>query len=76
MMQYHHLKDADLLRGIAENSEAIAQAAKDRLNLIEGRVTADDATRESLLAATARIIDRLRREIEAMHDEFSRRHPK
>jgi hypothetical protein len=72
---YAHLNDGDLLRGIAENGEAVAQAAKDRLNLIEGRVTADPATQESLLAATARRMDQLRDEIAAMLEEFGRRHP-
>ena len=74
-MPYDHLSDAELLRGITENSEGIAKVAKDRLQVVEGRVTADDATRDSLLAATARTIDSYRREVAAMHDEFSRRHP-
>ena len=74
-MQYNHLTDADLLRGIARNTEAMAEAAKSRLDLIEGRVKADDATRESLLAATARTIDGLRLDIDSWCEEFRRRHP-
>jgi hypothetical protein len=73
-MPYSDLTDADLLRGIAKNSEAIAEAAKSRLDLIEGRVTADDPTQETLIAATIRLITDLRREIDDWLAELKRRH--
>lgn len=47
-MEPSKMTDAELLQGMAENGEAITKAAKDRLHITEGRVTADAATRESI----------------------------
>jgi hypothetical protein len=75
VMPYENLSEAQLLRALKETGEGIAEAARSELDIVEGRLQMDATTRETVIGATVRTLDRLRGDYEALWREFRRRHP-
>jgi hypothetical protein len=75
-MRYSHLTDAELWRGMAENSDAMSQIAKNQIDLAEGRIgMKDPAAGAQLMISNVRQIAHLRREYDNYYSELQRRYP-
>jgi hypothetical protein len=73
-MRYSHLTDDELWRGMAENSDAMSQIAKNQIDLAEGRIgMKDPATGAQLMISNVRQIAHLRREYDNYFSELQRR---
>lgn len=75
-MRYSHLTDDELWRGMAENSDAMSQIAKNQIDLAEGRIgMKDPAAGAQLMISNVRQIAHLRREYDNYYSELRRRYP-